>query len=152
MAYRFRFQALLKYRQYLLTQAQTELAKAVRRYEAAQMLIETTTAERDSGRLLFQERQRTGMRAAEVQLFQDYLLSMEQQLLHLEVELQELSREVEAAKEGLLLRERELKMLEITDTKDRSVFRMEEAKKEQVRMDERAIIADYRKRSNPLDG
>jgi len=63
--------------------------------------------------------------------------------------LEELSRDVEEAKEVLLLRERELKMMEITDTKDHSAFRQSEAKKEQARMDERAVIADFRKRIEP---
>jgi len=149
MAYRFRFQALLKYRQYLLTQAQTELAATMRRHEAARKRFERTTVERDQNLVLFQEKKRSGIRAAEYNLFQDYFVSLEQQLLHLEMELQELSRDVEEAKEVLMLRERELKMLETTDAKDRSAFRKAEAKKEQARLDEKAIIGDFRKRVKP---
>jgi len=149
MAYRFRFQALLKYREYLLTQARTELATTMRHYEAARKRFVRTITERDQNFFLFQEKKRSGIKAAEYNLFQDYFFSLEQQLLHLEMEVQELSRDVEEAKEVLLLRERELKMLEITDTKDRSAFRKAEAKKEQGRQDEKAIIGDFRKRINP---
>jgi flagellar protein FliJ len=150
MAYRFRFQSLLKYRQYLLTQAQTDLATAMRHHEAARTLLARTTAERDQNLLLFQEKQCSGIGVAEYHLFQDYFLSLEQQLLKLECELEELARDVEDAKEALLKRERELKMLEITDEKDRSAFRKAQLKKEQVSLDERAVMGDYRKRTKPL--
>lgn len=146
MRYRFRFQALLKYREHLLTQAQTELATAVRRYEIAQALVERTTAERDRNLILFQDRQRTGIKAAEYLLFQDYFVSLEQQLLQLEDELQELARDVEAAKKFLLQRERDLKMLELTDEKDRAAFRKAQAKREQIHLDERSVVDDFRKR------
>lgn len=146
MRYRFRFQALLKYREHLLTQAQTELATAVRRYEIAQALVERTTAERDRNLILFQDRQRTGIKAAEYLLFQDYFVSLEQQLLQMEDELQELARDVEAAKKFLLQRERDLKMLELTDEKDRAAFRKAQAKREQIHLDERSVVDDFRKR------
>ncbi len=146
MTYKFRFYALLKYRQHLLTQAQTNLATAMRNYEAARVTLENTIAERNQNILLFQEKQRSGIKASEYHLFRDYFSSLEQQLLKLERGLQELGREVEKAKEVLLLRERELKMMEITDAKDQSVFRREQLKKEQVRLDERAIISDFRKK------
>jgi flagellar export protein FliJ len=149
MAYRFRFQALLKYRQYLLTQAQTELATTMRHHEAARKRFERTTAERNQNLILFQEKKNSGIKAAEYNLFQDYFVYLEQQLLDLETEVQELSMDVEEAKEVLMLRERELKMLEITDTKDRSAFRKAEAKKEQRRLDERAIVGDFSKRIKP---
>jgi flagellar export protein FliJ len=149
MAYRFRFQALLKFRQYLLTQAQTELATTMKHHEAARKQFERTTVERDQNLVLFQEKKCSGIKAAEYNLFQDYFVSLEQHLLHLEMELRELSKDVEDAKEVLMLREKELKMLEITDTKDRSAFRKAEAKKEQARLDERAVIGDFRKRVKP---
>jgi flagellar export protein FliJ len=149
MIYRFRFQALLKYRQYLLTQAQTELATTVRRFEAARIRLERTAAERDQNTSIFQEKKCFRIKVPEYNLFQDYFVFLEQQLLLFEAEVQELSRDVQKAKEVLLLRERELKMLEITDTKDRSEFRKREVKKEQTRLDERAIIANFRKRVEP---
>jgi len=146
MAYKFRFYALLKYRQYLLTQAQTNLATAMSDYEAARTVLENTTAERDQNILVFQEKQRSGMKASEYHLFKDYFVSLERQLLELERGLQELAKEVEDAKGLLLKRERELKMMEILDAKDQSVFRKEQSKREQVLLDERAIIGDFRKK------
>jgi flagellar export protein FliJ len=146
MAYRFRFQALLKYRQYLLTQAQADLASAMKLHAATQTLLEKTTAERDESLLLFQEKQRSGIAVAEYHLFRNYFVSLEQQLLQLEIELRGLSREVEAAKEILLQRQKELKMLEVTEAKDRSAFRKAQAKKEQISQNERSVIGDYRKR------
>jgi flagellar protein FliJ len=146
MAYRFRFQALLKYREHLLTQAQTELATAMRRYETARILVQRTTAERDRNSILFQEKQRSGIKAGEYHLFQNYFVSLEQQLLQLESELQELAKDVEAAKTFLMQRERELKMLEITDEKDRAAFRKAQAKREQIRLDERSLMGDFTKR------
>jgi flagellar export protein FliJ len=149
MAYRFRFQALLKYRQHLLTLAQTDLATARRHHEAVRALVAKATAEREQTHLLFQEKQCSGIKVAEYHLFKDYLISLEQQLLQLETELQESSKGVDDAKEVLLQRERELKMLEITDAKDRSAFRKAQFKKEQLSLDERAIMSDYRKRTKP---
>jgi flagellar protein FliJ len=146
MAYRFRFQALLKYREHLLTQAQTELATAMRRHETARTLVERTTAEQDRNLILFQEKQRSGIKVAEYHVFQNYFVSLEQQLLQLESELQELAKDVEEAKRFLMQRERELKMLEITDEKDRAAFRKGQAKREQIRLDERSLMGDFTKR------
>jgi flagellar export protein FliJ len=146
MAYTFRFQALLKYRQYLLTLAQTDLAMALKRYAAARALLEKATTERDGNVACFQKKQQSGIKAHEYHLFQDYFVSLEQQLLNLEMELNEFSTAVEAAKEILFRRERELKMLEIIDAKDQSAFRKAQAKKEQIDQNERSIIGDYRKR------
>jgi flagellar protein FliJ len=146
MAYRFRFQALLKYREHLLTQAQTELATAMRRYETARTLVERTTAERGRNLILFQEKQQSGIKAGEYHLFQNYFVSLEQQLLNLESELQELTKDVEDAKKFLMQRERELKMLEITDEKERAAFRKAQAKREQIRLDERSLMGDFTKR------
>lgn len=147
MAYTFRFQALLKYREFLLTRAETDLATAMKHFAAAQAQLEKAVAEREQTLLNFREKQHAGIKAAEYHLFQDYLASLEQQLLKLRSELQELSREVETAKEILLRRQRELKMLEITEAKDRSAFRKEQAKKEQIKQSERAVIGDYKKRT-----
>jgi flagellar protein FliJ len=146
MAYAFRFQALLKYRQYLLTLAQTGLATAMRHYEVVQALLQKTTAERDHNVSLFQEKQRSGIKASEYHLFQNYFVSLEQQLLKLESELRELAEDVEKAKELLLKRERDLKMLEVTDEKDRAAFRQAQTKKEQNQLDERAVMSDYTKK------
>lgn len=146
MAYTFRFHALLKYRQYLLTQAQTELAAALKLHEAVQTLYRKTIAERDRSTLSFQEKQRSGIDAAEYHLFQNYFVSLEQQLLQLESELKELAKGVEDAKALLVQRERELKMLELTDEKDQAAYRKAQAKKEQVSLDERAGISDFRKK------
>ncbi len=146
MAYTFRFQALLKYRKYLLTLAQTGLATAMRHYEAVQALLQKTAAERDHNVGLFQEKQRSGIKASEYHLFQNYFVSLEQQLLKLESELRDLAEDVENAKELLLKRERDLKMLEVTDEKDRAAFRQAQTKKEQNQLDERAVMSDYTKK------
>lgn len=146
MAYKFRFQALLKYRQHLLTQAQTELATAIKHYEVVRRLHEKTAAERDQTVVSFEEKQRSGIKAAEYHLFQNYFISLEQQLLQLNSEMQELSKGVADAKELLLQRERELKMLEVTDEKDRTAHHKGQAKKEQIQLDERAVMSDFTKR------
>jgi flagellar protein FliJ len=146
MAYTFRFQALLKYRQYLLTLAQTGLATAMKHHEVVQTLHKKTTAERDRNIIHFQEKQQSGIEASEYHLFQNYFVSLEQQLLKLESELRELAEDVERAKELLLQRERDLKMLEVTDEKDRAAFRQAQTKKEQIRLDERAVMSDYTKK------
>jgi flagellar export protein FliJ len=117
----------------------------MRHYDAAQRELERSISERDQNLSLFQEKQASGIKATEYHLFQDYFVTLEQQLLLQRTELEVLSRDVQQAKDELVQRERELKMLEITDTKDRSEFRRAQAKKEQLRLDERAIIGNFRK-------
>ena len=147
MAYKFRFHALLKYRQYLLTQAQTELAAALKHYQALHTLIERTTADKEQAVISLEAKRQAGIKASEYHLFQDYFLAMEQQLLQLNKELEELARGVADAKELLRQRERELKMLEVTDDKDRAAYRREQAKREQAGLDERSGVSEFKKRS-----
>ncbi len=147
MAYKFRFHALLKYRQYLLTQAQTELAAALKHYQALHTLIEKTTADKEQAVISLEAKRQAGIKAHEYHLFQDYFLAMEQQLLQLNSELEELAKGVTDAKELLRQRERELKMLEVTDDKDRAAYRREQAKREQTGLDERSGVSEFKKRS-----
>jgi flagellar export protein FliJ len=149
MAFRFRFDTLLRYREHLRTKAQTDLAIAIKQREALQSRLEDAQRERRHQLRALEKQCSAGITSRDYRLNLDYIGSLERQLLLLENELLELSQEVVKAKEILLQRQTEVKMLECLEAKDRSAYRKEQGKRELIKLDEKAMMASSRQQSDP---
>jgi flagellar export protein FliJ len=148
MAFRFRFRTLLRYREHLRTKAQTDLAFTIKQCEAVQSRLEEAQSERRRQVQNLEEKCSTGIKSRDYLLSFEYIGSLERQLLHLENKIEELSQEVVKAKEILLQRQTEVKMLECLEAKDRSVYRKEQGKRELIMLDEKARIGSSRHQSD----
>jgi flagellar export protein FliJ len=141
MAFRFRFETLLRYREHLRTKAQTDLAITVKQCEALRSRVEKARSERRQQLQTLEERCSTGITSRDYRLNLDYVGSLERQLLLLENELLVRSQELVKAKEILLQRQTEVKMLECLEGKERSAHRKAQGKRELIKLDEKAVMA-----------
>jgi flagellar export protein FliJ len=146
MAFRFRFQSLLRYREHLRSVAQTELAKAIRRHERSIQLLEAARRERRSHQQLLEERQRSGISVVDYVTMTEYLTLLERQLLLMEREVQQLAQAVLTAKNLVLQRQTEMRMLECLEANDRANHRKIEGRRERAQIDENTVVRDARTR------
>lgn len=146
MAFRFRFQSLLRYREHLRAEAQTELADAIRRHDRTVQLLEAAKRERRKQQESMEQRQRTGISVNDYVTSAEYLALMERQLLLMEIEVQQFAQEVLAAKERVLQRQTEVRMLECLEVNDRADYRRVQNRRERTQHDENAIVRDARAR------
>lgn len=146
MAFRFRFQSLLRYREHLRSEAQSELAIAVRRHERAVQLLDAARQEQRKLQENMEQRQRAGISLEDYVTVADYLMLMERQLGMMEREVRQFGQEVLAAKEQVLRRQTEVKMLECLETSDRATYRKIQNRRERAQIDENAIVRDARMR------
>ena len=146
MAFQFRFQSLLRYREHLRSEAQSELANAIRRHERAIQLLDAARRERRKLQETMEQRQRTGISLEDYVTLADYLTLMERQLGMMEREVLQFGQEVLAAKEQVLRRQTDVKIMESLETSDRIVYRKLQNRRERAQIDENAIVRDARMR------
>jgi flagellar export protein FliJ len=146
MAFQFRFKALLRYKEHLLSKAQIDLGEAMREYESTRLRMENLKEEQNQQRVVLTERQSTGMNAQLYLQFLHYLTFLEQQLLKVADELARLDQRVDAAREALLVRKKEVKMLEVLRENARLEYHRAMKKKEMKQTDEKATVSDSRKK------
>jgi flagellar FliJ protein len=146
MAFRFRFQSLMRYREHLCSTAQTELANAIRRQERSIQLLEAARQERRKHQEALERRQRTGISVVDYVTMAEYLTVMEQQLLRMEREVQQFAQEVLTAKELVMRRQTEVKRLECLEANERADYRKIQNRRERSQLDESAIVRDARSR------
>lgn len=150
MPFHFRFQTLLKHRDFLLKKAQTALAAILSRRDtllaARKALVERIE---DEGRK-WDRKQAEGVSVGEYQSYSYFMRSLERQLLRYDGELKRVGQEIAQAQAHLQEKERELKVVERLKDKDREVYNAQRARKEQGQSDEVAILKQSgRDRSEP---
>lgn len=143
MPFQFRFRVLLQHRQYLVRKAQVALAGAQLRQDQAEARKRELQNRIDRHIQLWEQRQREGMPVGEFQSFVDYLTILEQQLLQLDAEVKSAVFEVEKAKQVLISREKDSKVLDSLKESDQEVYRYSLLKREQKRMDEVATYQEF---------
>ncbi|MHC1745204.1 MAG: flagellar export protein FliJ [Syntrophobacteraceae bacterium] len=140
MPFSFRFQTLLKHREFLRKKAQIVLASALSRRDsmraARQALIERIE---DEGRK-WDRKQAEGVSVGEYQSYSYFMRSLERQLLRFEGELKRVAQEIGQAQALLQEKERELKIVERLEETDHEVYNSQRARKEQGQSDEVAIL------------
>ena len=146
MAFRFRFQSLMRYREHLCSTAQTELANAIRRHEHSIQLLEAAREERRKHQETLEDRQRTGISVVDYVTMAEYLTHMEQQLLRMQREVEQFAQGVLTAKELVSRRQTEVKRLECLETNERADYRKIQNRRERAQLDESAIVRDARSR------
>lgn len=147
MAFRFRFKSLLQKREYSLREAQSAFAAAQRRWEESRQRLQSAWSNYRNSWEDWQEKQYRGVEARYCREHIHYLKSLEQQLLFLESEFNEARKEMERRKSTMLDRDKEARIMEELQEKDKRSYKAAIQRKEQKQTDEIAIFKDYRCRS-----
>jgi flagellar export protein FliJ len=146
MAFQFRLKSLLKHREFTLHQAQAALGAAeslrMRIHSAVERLSENIRLESER----FEQEQEKGIEVARYLLFKGHLSLLEQQLLMTHKELQKASEEVQIRKQAMIECDKEVKVLESIQTRDRELFALIESRQEQKKLNDIAVLSDYRNR------
>jgi len=139
MPFRFRFKSLLQQREHVYEEAQVTLARA--RQELAGLLDYRSRLQERMARQekWLEEQAAQGIPASRYLAFRDACRILEQELLKVEEEIREADRKAREAQDGLLESRKDLKKIQFLEDKDRMLYRKEELKREQVRMDEIAV-------------
>lgn len=140
MAFRFRFNALLKQRRYEHRQAQVDLAEVQLLYQEAMEEELALMEQLEKAHESWAREQARGMSAADYLVMRDYLYGLEQELLKQKVVVTERSEDVARRKWVLLECEKKVKMLETIEGTDLQDYRYEKAQLEQKELDEMAGI------------
>jgi flagellar biosynthesis chaperone FliJ len=109
-------------------------------------LFEAARRERRKQQEVLEQRQRTGISVVDYVTTAEYLTYMERQLLLMEKEVQQLAQEVLTAKQLVLRRQTEVRMLECLESNDHSNYRKIQNRRERTQLDENAIVRDARAR------
>jgi flagellar export protein FliJ len=141
----FRFQTLLKHREFLLKKAQIALAGALSRQESIRAgRLELLARIKDEGQK-WDEKQKAGVSVGEYQSYSYFMRSLERQLLRFEGELRRVAQEIVQAQALLLEKERELNVVERLKENEREEYNTQRSRKEQGQSDEMAILKQFGK-------
>jgi flagellar export protein FliJ len=124
----------------MLREAQAALGAAVsarmRIVADIEQLVGTIRRQSDQ----FEQEQKNGIEAPRYLYFKDHLTSLERELLVLLKRLERASKEVENRRQAMIERDKSVKTMESIETRDRELYRIAQAKKEQKRSDDLALM------------
>lgn len=148
MGFHFRFKSLLRKREYLLGEAQSALAASQARRDEITLRLHTMREDQRHAWVEWQKQQQEAMAAGYFVVHTHYLTALEHQLLQLESELAEAEKEMEQRQLTVLERDKEVKVLQKLQEKDRFSYRNARLKREQNQLNEIAVFKDFRCRSS----
>lgn len=140
MAFKFRYDQLLEFREKLLEREQYELAK---------MTQEAKNIERECARLrmekfkcaeAFSARQVEGISPDECRLFSENLEALEQRLLKEQARLEKVLEQLEEQRKKLIEMKKKVEMLKVLKENEEKKYRKEESKLSQKITDELTLI------------
>jgi len=145
MAFQFRFKALLQHRRHLLGKSQTALAAAIRRQQEVQAERERMVEKLEEQHRMWDEKRSRGMSSAEYLSFGIFVSVLERHLLQIDAEIQRAIDDVEDARADLIEREKDLKIIESIEEREREAHRAFISKRDQKRLDESAAVRNFHK-------
>ena len=147
MAFQFRLKTLLKHREFTLQQAQAAFGAAeslrMRIHSAIELLGENIRLESER----FEQEQEKGIEVARYLHFKGHLGVLEQQLLMAYKELEKASEEVQIRKQAMIECDKEVKVLESIQTRDRELHALIQSRQEQKKLNDIAVFSDHRNRA-----
>ncbi len=146
MAFKFRLKPLLRHREFKFRESQTAFASAEsKRIRIVDDIEELREKIRSEG-LKFEHEQETGIETPRYLYFRAYLDNLDRELLKLYKELEKAAREAEARQIEMIECDKEVKVLESIETRDREAYNYQVSRAEQKKLDESAIIKGFRNR------
>ena len=140
MPFKFRLKSLKRHREFVLREAQAALGAAVsarmRIVAEIQQLAQTIRNQSDQ----LEQEQKNGIQAPRYFYFKDHLSSLEHELLVLFKQLERASREVENRRYAMIEKDKSVKTMESIETRDKELYKLTQARKEQRKLDDVALM------------
>ncbi|HYA41943.1 MAG TPA: flagellar export protein FliJ [Syntrophobacteraceae bacterium] len=140
MPFKFRLKSLKRHREFVLREAQAALGAAVsarmRIVAEIQQLAQTIRNQSDQ----LEQEQKNGIQAPRYLYFKDHLSSLEHELLVLFKQLERASREVENRRYAMIEKDKSVKTMESIETRDKELYKLTQARKEQRKLDDVALM------------
>ncbi|MCE5334085.1 MAG: flagellar export protein FliJ [Desulfobacteraceae bacterium] len=146
MPFRFRLKTLLRHREFLLHQAQAALGAAEAKRHRVDSEIDRVSQNLRAESMRLEHEQQAGMDIGRYLFFKEHLNYLERELLSLHLELDKASKEVQARKQEMIECDKSVKVLENIETRDREMYKLLQARKDQKKLDDVAVFKDYRDR------
>lgn len=140
MAFHFRFETLLQYRDHNLEKARQDLAAALSLLDAMKLRRDMARKELQLQRRLLEEKRNAGIKMTDYLLSLDYQASLEHEIAVMEKKLHEQTAKVAAARQALIHCEKEVRVLECLQERDAQEYKKVQAKKMQKDLDEKASL------------
>jgi len=147
MAFKFRLKSLLRHREFTLRQAQAALGAAESHKMRIQSAIERLGEDIRLESEQFEQEQEKGIEVARYLHFKSHLSLLERQLLMTYKELEKASEEVHIRKQAMIECDKEVKVLESIQTRDRELYALIQSRQEQKKLNDIAVFSDYRNRA-----
>jgi flagellar export protein FliJ len=147
MPFKFRLKSLLRHREFKLRQAQAAFAAAESHSMTIQSGIERLNAIIRLESEQFEQEQEKGIEVARYLSFKGHLGLLEHELLLSYKELEKASEEAQKRKLEMIECDKEVKVLESIQTRDREVYGLIQSRQEQKKLDDIAVFSDYRCRT-----
>ncbi len=148
MPFRFRLKPLMRHRKFKLQEAQSALAIAETLRREIQARIYRAEDKIRTESELCESEQKQGMEASRYLHFKNYIEFLERELLKLNVELEKAAQEAEQCKQYVMECHMAFKVLENMESTAEESYKLLQARKDQKRLDEVAVLKDYRDRSS----
>ncbi|MCX7822918.1 MAG: flagellar export protein FliJ [Syntrophobacterales bacterium] len=140
MAFKFRYDNLLEYREKLLEQEQGELARMTQEAKAIEKEYLRLQTERFKYAEAFSMKQVEGISPEECKLFSENLEALEQRLLEEQMRLKKAMERLEEQRNKLIEMKKKVEMLKVLKEQEEKRYKKEESKQLQKTSDEFTVI------------
>ena len=140
MTFKFRYESLLNYRRHLKDMAQIELARSMEQLQSARDALNLAAAEYTKVADAFGQGLRKGMVAHKLRSYSSYLGKLKEDITQKAVQVAEWEEIVEKKRSALLDRDKEWKIIEKLKERDFQKWLSEKETKEQMALNEMAIL------------
>ncbi len=140
MAFKFRYESLLVYRNHLKEKAETDLARAIRALRVSEHALADLVQDRRRSAAELEADLGRALDAASMRSHVDYLSHMEDKVRAQAANVAKQGTAVQQERKQLLLRTKEYKIMENLKEKDRAKWMLEQERKERNRLNEIAVL------------
>ncbi len=147
MPFKFRLKSLLGHREFKLHEAQAALGAAESLCARIRAAIERLGVIIRLESEQFEKEQEKGIEVARYLHFKEHLGLLEHELLLSFHELEKASEEVHRRKQAMIECDKEVKVLESIQARDRELFGLIQSRLEQKKLNDIAVFSDYRNRA-----
>jgi flagellar export protein FliJ len=140
MAFKFRYESLLVYRDHLKEKAEMDLARAIRELRISEQGLADLVQDRGRAAAELETDLGSAMDAGLMRSYIDYLSHMADKIRAQATEVTNQEKAVRQERKQLLSRTKEYRIMENLKEKDRAKWMLEQERKERIRLNEIAVL------------